>query len=163
MDFIEGDTYPPLLQTRHVLPTDLTVKAIYNVAQWFLSLERVHFDSVGSLYFDSGCPGKIIVGPVIDMSLQEGKPPFYRGPYKTAKARYVDFFDNAMEKILAGTRSLAEHDVDDYLTALEVKAPVMSCPELDKGPWYMKHGEDKGDHILIREHGTVSGVIDWDW
>jgi hypothetical protein len=163
VEYLDGKPYPPFLQTQYVVPTDHTVKAIYNVAKWFLTLERVSFDAVGSLHFDPDVPKKIVVGPVMDTVPQLGRTPFFRGPYKTAKERYVDFFDTALKQIIAGTRALAKHNVDDYLIAMEIRSLVSQCKELEDGPWYMKHGEDKGDHFMLREDGSVSGVIDWDW
>jgi hypothetical protein len=160
---LEGHPQDPFSDTRISVPTDPTVKIIYNVAKWYLDLEKVQFDKVGSLHFDPLEPDKVVIGPVVEFWPQTGEPPFYKGPYKTAMEHYADFFDTAMEQIAAGTRSLPQHDLDDYLIALEAKSLVMGCKELGEGPWYMKHADDSGDHFLVTEDGTVSGVIDWDW
>lgn len=31
------------------------------------------------------------------------------------------------------------------------------------GPFYLKHLDDKGDHILVDEHFNITGIIDWEW
>jgi len=32
---------------------------------------------------------------------------------------------------------------------------------LDHGPFYLKHMDDKGDHIFVDENFNISGIIDW--
>ena len=107
---------------------------------------------------------KVVIGPLLEFQPQKNTPPYFNGPYRTAMEHYADFFDHAMQQNLAGTRSVAERDVDDYLIALEAKSLVLGCEELGEGPWYMKHADDhKGDHFLFTDDGELSGVIDWDW
>lgn len=31
----------------------------------------------------------------------------------------------------------------------------------DRGPFYLKHTDDKGDHLLVDEDWNICGVIDW--
>lgn len=124
-------------------------------------MEKVTFDMAGSPCMD--LERNITVGPVIDRFIQRGTAPFYLGPFRTAKERYVAFFDNALQQIRDGTRTLPQHTLVDYLTAIELKSLVMGCSELDQGPWYIKHGEDKGDHIMVHEEGVVTAVLDWEW
>lgn len=33
----------------------------------------------------------------------------------------------------------------------------------DDGKFYLKHADDKGDHILVDEHFNITGIIDWEW
>jgi hypothetical protein len=33
----------------------------------------------------------------------------------------------------------------------------------DDEKFYLKHADDKGDHILVDEHFNVTGIIDWEW
>lgn len=143
------------------MPTDQTLEVIRNVAKWFIKLEQVTVDKVGSLSLDQY--GAISVGPVITHFIQTDNAPFYHGPFPTAKSRYLKFFDTALEQILAGTRTLPKWMLMDFLTALELKSLILSCSELDDGPWYIKHGEDKGDHFMVDDDGEITGVIDWDW
>lgn len=160
---IDGRPHDPLKDTRISVPSDTTVKIIYNVAKWYLTLEKVHFDTVGSLHFDPVDNNKFIIGPVVEFDPQTGEPPFYKGPYKDAADHYADYFDTAMKQIVAGTRSWPQFDLDHYLISLEARSLVVACEELRVGPWYMKHADDRGDHFLVREDGSVAGVLDWDW
>lgn len=31
------------------------------------------------------------------------------------------------------------------------------------GPFYLKHADDKGDHILVDDDFNITGIIDWEW
>lgn len=33
----------------------------------------------------------------------------------------------------------------------------------DDEEFYLKHADDKGDHILVHENFTTTGIIDWEW
>ncbi|KAK2051282.1 hypothetical protein LY76DRAFT_478974, partial [Colletotrichum caudatum] len=32
-----------------------------------------------------------------------------------------------------------------------------------EGPFYLKHGEDKGDHIFVDDEYNITGMIDWEF
>lgn len=159
---MKGSPYKVLNTTKSVFPTDETLVRIRSIAKWFTELEKVTFPFVGSPCFQED--GTIIIGPIVSRFVQDNKTPFFHGPFTTARARYIAFFDNAMQQILDGRRTLPEYAVADYLTALEYKTLVLGCQEMDDvGPWYIQHGEDKGDHFLFDEEAQITGVIDWDW
>jgi hypothetical protein len=31
------------------------------------------------------------------------------------------------------------------------------------GPWYIKHGHDKGEHYRFDLKGELLGVVNWEW
>lgn len=33
----------------------------------------------------------------------------------------------------------------------------------DAEGFYLKHADDKGDHILVDEQFNIAGIVDWDW
>ena len=156
-----GVPYEPFETVTETVPTVETRNVIRSIANWFLELEKVTFASIGSPCFNDD--GTIGIGSVISRFVQQEDAPYYHGPFSTARERYIRFFDTAMEQILAGRRTLPQHVLVDYLTALELKTLVSGCKELEHGPWYIKHGEDKGDHFLVDDEGEIKGVIDWDW
>lgn len=162
VDFIPGSAYGPLFNVKPTKPSDHTLVHIRNIAKWFIERETVNFDKVGGLHYEMD--GAISVGPVIDRFIQSGEPPFYHGPFNTPRERYTSVFDTAMKQILDGTRTRPQHALWDYLTALEMKTLLTQCAELDGDEkYYIKHGEDKGDHFMFDEAGEITGVIDWDW
>lgn len=135
---------------------------IENIDKWYISLEKLSFDSVGSLAFDSET-GNVVVGPIIDRVSLSNTAPYFLGPFKTAKDRYMTYFSTMMEQIHDRRRSRPGDELKDYLIALELKTLVEGCAELKEGPWYLKHAEDRGDLFHFLEDGTLSGVLDWDW
>jgi hypothetical protein len=132
------------------------------VARWYIKLSALHFDSVGSLYINEA-ETAITIGPVTSLLVSRRQPPYFHGPFATAKEMYVDQFDTIMRNILNGAHSLPKNRVRDYLLAMEMRMLVSACSELDEGPWYLKHGDDSAEQLLFTEEGELTGIVDWDW
>lgn len=68
-------------------------------------------------------------------------------------------------------QTLANHEVsgmplDHYLTflwRLKVLPKLIANSASREGPFYLKHYDDKGDHILIDEKHNITGIIDWEF
>jgi hypothetical protein len=144
------------------VPTPETLTAIENVAMWFISVEKVSFDKVGSLTFDAD-QEKIVIGPCMDRVNLSDAPPYFQGPFDTAMDWYVSHYSAIMHQILQGRRAPRGREMELYLVALEIKTLVEGCTEMHIGPWYIKHADDRGDHVLFDEKNQIAGVIDWDW
>jgi hypothetical protein len=162
VDFVPGACHKPFDSPAGGEPSAETLVVIENIAKWYISLEKVSFDSVGSLAFDAET-GSVVVGPIIDRVNLSNTAPYFLRPYKTAKDRYVTYFSVMMEQIQDGRRSKPGDELEDYLVALELKTLVEGCKELEEGPWYLKHADDRGDLFHFLDDGTISGVLDWDW
>jgi hypothetical protein len=144
------------------VPTPETLTAVESIAKWFITLAKVSFDRVGSLAFTAN-QAEVTIGPCIDQVNLSDAPPYFQGPFDTAMARYVSHYNTIMLQILQGRRAPKGRELELYLVALEIKTLVEGCAEMNVGPWYIKHAEDRGDHILFDEDGQITGVIDWDW
>lgn len=158
VEFVHGayhhdfDTYapPPL--------TDVTRQLMLNISQFHIDLETVTFETVGGLHFDQA--GETVVGPIITPRQSSSQPPHHLGPFESAQHRYLAYFDNVLDKILAHAWCPPSRAKREFLTALEGRKLVKECEEMAIGPWYIKHGEPKGDHILATPEGKIAGVID---
>ncbi|KAJ5712880.1 uncharacterized protein N7483_010061 [Penicillium malachiteum] len=59
------------------------------------------------------------------------------------------------------------HAVDAYLVFRYLKQLAETGmwnafePSMDKGPFYLKHTDDKGDHIMVDDDYNITGIIDW--
>lgn len=139
------------------------LNAITEYAKWMLTFERVIFDSVGSPTLDSA--RNVTVGPVMDRFMLLPSDPYYLGPYSSARQRYIDHFETRMRLVMDDKWCAPRAKLQIYLEMLEAKTLVEQCVdgELDEGPFYLKHGEPKGDHILYADTKEVSGLIDWEW
>lgn len=160
---IDGAPHADLSSPNDLPPSQPTLNIVLEVALSFIELERITFDTIGSPTLDA--EGKVIVGPVIDRYKMIPTKPCFVGPYTTPRERYVDHFDRRMEYIIAGQWCEDEAKVQCYLQCLESKSLVEDCEELARatGPFYIKHGEAKGDHILVDHEMKVTGTIDWQW
>lgn len=159
--FINGEPHPAFDKGLSDDPTTQTIKVIQSVARWFISLETVTYDLAGSLTLNDD--GQVGVGPSIQIWPAFAEPPYFLGPFPSAKARYTSLLDTTLQQIILGIRYPPSQELFYYLGVLELKTLVENCDELERGPWYIKHGEDKGDHFLVDEERNLCGVIDWEW
>lgn len=93
------------------------------------------------------------------------EPPFFLGPFQTPKQRYLAYIDTVMTAIVEDRWCAPSKSLKHYLTLLEARSLVEGCKDIgeDEGPFYIKHGEPKGDHIMVDDAGEITAVIDWEW
>ncbi len=98
----------------------------------------------------------------IDIPVREF--PFGLGPFDTSQERYMAFIDLTLRQILDEQRFTLD-PLTPYLWHMEMKELVNKSPGLAKKEveFYLKHGDDKGDHFLVDDEGHLSAVIDWEW
>jgi hypothetical protein len=41
--------------------------------------------------------------------------------------------------------------------------PALTSSETNEGPFYLKHYDDKGDHILVDDDYNITGILDWEF
>lgn len=59
-----------------------------------------------------------------------------------------------------------EQAVDAFIIhrfLLDSASKILSFHRFDDGRFYLKHADDKGDHILIDDDHDITGIIDWEW
>ncbi|EPE06101.1 hypothetical protein F503_02930 [Ophiostoma piceae UAMH 11346] len=150
--------------------------------QWAQMLRRLGdfpFNAIGSLVFDTDSikDGRIdkhvsvSVGPVA--SDRTGTLPLtINGPcsFPSASAFYQAWAKSYVRLVESG--QLFSDYADDALCMFRHIAQRLAdtadddgwlCrwTALDAGPFFLKHMDDKGDHLLVDESGTIVGVIDW--
>lgn len=139
---------------------DFESRLMLNIARFHIQLEALSFDSVGGLHFDD--TGGTRVGSLMTTLQTSSQAPFHLGPFTNAKDRYVAWFDNIIRHISEDAWCPPSQARKRLLVALESRDLVSECEEMEQGPWYLKHGEVKGDHFLFDEQGDIAGVIDWE-
>lgn len=148
----------PLLQRN---PTPDQLRKFYN--QWadiLVRLSRHPFTKAGPLTMRFG--GVEISGIVGD-----------RNPiillmhsFSNARKLYAAFSEHFLKLISTG-QLYSKHPVDahlvfKYLKELAEKGRWNAFESVwDDGPFYLKHTDDKGDHILVDDDYKITGVIDW--
>jgi hypothetical protein len=142
----------------------MVANIISSLAAWFISLEALTFPSIGSLYPSETEHLPPVVGPLVSFEYQNPAAPYFLGPFRSNKERWLAMIDLMLEQISQGRRDPYD-PVTEYLAKLELREMVAGCDELDDdtGPFYIKHADDKGDQVLFDENWVTTGIIDWEW
>ncbi|KAI0977489.1 hypothetical protein F4678DRAFT_468639 [Xylaria arbuscula] len=134
------------------------------LSQWvdvLCKLREHPFNEIGSLQFDAG--GAINVGPIA--SVRTRTLPCI-GPFESARDYYSSWANTYLQLISDG-QLFSAYSVEAYLMFKYLKEQVKFGPwleqwqGLDSGPFFLKHMDDKGDHILIDDNFQITGIIDW--
>lgn len=126
-----------------------------------IGLEKVHFNQMGSLTLIEN--GSVTVGPFIEKRTTIDIPPYFLGPFNTAKEAYLAIIDVRLQQTLNRSRYKPSRELLHYLVLLEVRWLVSTCAELDNGPWYIRHNEEDTNCIRVTNGGAITGIIDWKW
>lgn len=126
-----------------------------------LELERHPFDKMGSpLKQESRTVG---VGRYAQVPLFES-PENSLGPYSSLKTAYTAMLHQQMNLLVSG--DISTLPVENYLSLcwrLDALPSLLSSLSSTDGPFYLKHYDDKGDHILVDEEYNITGMIDWEF
>ena len=128
------------------------------LADVFLALEKHQFDSTGSIFPDNGA---IKVCGFAQSQLFE-TPDAPLGPFSTLKASLRAILALQMRLITNG--ELSTLAVDNYLThcwRVHMIPKVLSLH--NDANFYLKHFDNKGDHILVDKYFTITGITYWEF
>lgn len=139
-------------------------KVMSQLADTLIELEKYPFHLLGSL----DTPGRSHVGAFARESLinfdQSGMRTI--GPLSSVKEYHVSSIQLILDLIVR-EEAYSQQAVDAYLIhrfLLDLVPRVLPLPsEQHSNQFYLKHADDKGDHILVDEHFNVTGIIDWEW
>lgn len=137
-------------------------KVMEQLADVYLELERHPIPMTGSL-----SPGLEGEEPVVGIFAQTPcfeAPEQGLGPFETLDEAYTDMIHQQMRTIASG--EVSSLPVDNYLAfawRLGVLPELLAGSASREGPFYLKHYDDKGDHILVDEDYNITGIIDWEF
>lgn len=128
---------------------------MHQLANVFLELERHSLPATGSICTEDGQVGAFAQGHTFST------PSTSIGPYKSSSQSLAAILDNEIDMISTG--EVSTFPVDNYLTNLWKleRAPDFAADAT--GGFYIKHFDDKGDHILVDEQHNITGIIDWEF
>ncbi|OCF58134.1 hypothetical protein L486_04164 [Kwoniella mangroviensis CBS 10435] len=165
--FIEGPPWQdfPSSKPRDQLLSPSTKRHIESIAKWFISMEKVKFDKIGSPTFTLESREEVVIGSLIERQPSMTIPPYFSGPFRTAKERYLSTINGRLEALKSRTLVDPSREVPNYLALLELKELVGDDLEMgrDTGSFYIRHADDHWDHTRTKEGGEVTGIIDWEW
>ncbi|WWD05432.1 hypothetical protein V865_003509 [Kwoniella europaea PYCC6329] len=171
-EFVEGkplkinkDPYKPI-----ELPPNELRKFVEGYAKIQIQLSNIPLEHapIGSLFTspnDEISAKDVRVGPMIGtLTFMQPCPPYFFGLFKTNKERYLAHIDATLQYISKGALYKGNL-MDDYLWHLELRELVNGCKELDKqtDKVYVKHADERGDHLMIDEEGNIISILDWEW
>ena len=136
-------------------------KVLEQWAKQLAVLSQKSFPTIGCLTLDG--EGTIQVGPIVGD--RTGTLPSI-GPFKSA-VRYYGAWADAYLDLIADRQLFSEYSVDAYLMFKELQECTTQAAWLDKwgdvdaGPFFLKHMDEKGDHILVDKNFEITGIIDW--
>jgi aminoglycoside phosphotransferase (APT) family kinase protein len=74
----------------------------------------------------------------------------------------------SLQKQMVLTGELSAHAIDVYLShlwreSMLTKVTAYCTDKREPNKFYLKHNDDKGDHILADMHHNITGIIDWEF
>ncbi|PLB48335.1 hypothetical protein P170DRAFT_510964 [Aspergillus steynii IBT 23096] len=138
-------------------------KVMTQLADIYIELESFPFDVMGSL----GQPATDHIGPFARESLTEyiDSRMVPLGPYNNPR----DYLRSSIElnmRLITKGESYAEREIDAYLVhrfLVDCIPDVLVSHGFDDGRFYLRHADDKGDHLLIDDGYNITGIVDWEW
>ncbi|KAJ5950725.1 uncharacterized protein N7479_009138 [Penicillium vulpinum] len=135
-------------------------KVIQQLVDISLEIERHPFEAIGSLVSTAG---EVInlQGLAHQSTFRIGKGPL--GPFSSLEGSQV-IHDSYLSMIASGEID-PYYPVDTYLVH-RFRQDIVSALFKDvplSNQFFLKHPDDKGDHILVNDCFDIVGVIDWEW
>ncbi|KAJ4315778.1 hypothetical protein N0V84_008182, partial [Fusarium piperis] len=138
-----------------------TAKVLGQWADILCTLSSHPFQQSGSLRFDHD--GTIKVGPTASDSTAMLP---CMGPFQHAEDLYSSWAAAYLE-IITRRQIFTDFSLDAYIMFKYIQRQVTTGPwlarwgHLNSGPFFLKHPEDKGDHILVDDDFQITAVVDW--
>lgn len=133
-----------------------------HLADTFIALRMYPFDHLGCL----DRPGDTHIGAFARESLTDFTRSEMRamGPFLSAEEYHTSSLRLILDLIIR-REIYTSQAVDAYLIhrfLIDLVPSIFSSPQ-DGQKYYLKHADDKGDHILVDEDFHITGIIDWEW
>jgi hypothetical protein len=147
-------------------PAERRVRVLEQLADLYLELEKHPIPLTGSLLPTSergGTNGGFNVAGFAQMPCFE-TPGLPLGPFKTLEEAYSSVIRQQQEML--ANQEVGNLRLDNYLAflwRLKELPELVASSASRSGPFYLKHYDDKGDHLLVDEDYNITGVIDWEF
>lgn len=138
-------------------------RVVEQLADIFTELRKHPFDKMGSL----DTSGSSHIGPFARESLTDfdGSRMSPLGPFSTLWEYYTSSIRLILDLIIRD-EMYSQNPIDAYLVHrfLLDLVPSVLPPQGEAGhQFFLKHADDKGDHILVDEYYNITAIIDWEW
>ncbi|KAL4945069.1 hypothetical protein BDV06DRAFT_232001, partial [Aspergillus oleicola] len=136
-------------------------KVMQQLVDIFLEIENHPFGMMGSLAFSAG-DAVGIQGLALQSSYHMRKGPL--GPFSSSQEGAQALLESYLAMISSGEID-SYSPVDNYLVhklRQEISSSLFTDPS-ENNQFFLKHPDDKGDHILVNDDFDIVGIIDWEW
>ncbi|KAK7428389.1 hypothetical protein QQZ08_005146 [Neonectria magnoliae] len=136
-------------------------KVMQQLVDIFLEIEKHPFEAMGSLVSSAGDTIDV-QGLAHHSTFRVGEGPL--GPFSSSLEGSQAMLESYLAMIASGEID-ACYPVDTYLThrfRLDIVGGLWEDVP-SGGKFFLKHPDDKGDHILVNDSFDIVGVIDWEW
>jgi hypothetical protein len=143
---------------------DQRTTVLSGVADAFIELHKHPLPQMGALQLE---PGAGAIGQFARESLLDLENSHLAGlgPFTSVEEYHTSSIRLILDHILRKEKYTSQ-PVDAYLIhrfLLDVVSKVSPTLHDQKSQFYLKHADDKGDHILVDEDYNITGIIDWEW
>ncbi|TLS20435.1 uncharacterized protein PpBr36_11281 [Pyricularia pennisetigena] len=130
----------------------------------FIEIEKHPFNSMGSLIFlNEDIPQFQVQGLAQPSTFESGgEGPI--GPFSSSAKGSRSIIESYLAMIASGEIN-ARSSLDAYLVhrfRLDIIGNVWGN-DASESQFFLKHPDDKGDHIMVDDSFNIIGVIDWEW
>ncbi|KAI3339470.1 hypothetical protein F4824DRAFT_455494 [Ustulina deusta] len=151
------------LRWDHTVTQEQKTRMMGQLAEIFIELKKYPFDSLGSLVN----PDRPRVGAFARESLTDFEQSTMRtmGPLSSWEKYHESSLRMILDLIARG-ELFSQQAVDAYLIhrfLIDLVPSVLSKSAQDDQKYYLKHADDKGDHLLVDGDFNITGIIDWEW
>ncbi|KAI1259817.1 hypothetical protein F5Y18DRAFT_408348 [Xylariaceae sp. FL1019] len=141
-------------------------RVMEQLAGIFVELHKHPFDLLGSL--DRLASSHI--GPFARESLADfaaNGEMRAMGPFSSLEDYHRSELSLILDLIIRGElysqRPVDAYLIHRFLVDLTPQICSLSVRDQDGAHFYLRHADDKGDHILVDEDFNITGIIDWEW
>ncbi|KFH47531.1 hypothetical protein ACRE_015910 [Hapsidospora chrysogenum ATCC 11550] len=113
---------------------------------------------------------KIVQGLAQHSTSRSGEQGGPQGPFCSSREALRSLVEAHLRMVAAGETGTAENAVDVFLAHRfrldildEIWKPTAAAGTKDGETFFLKHADDKGDHILVNSDFDIIGIIDWEW
>ncbi|KAI5240868.1 hypothetical protein E4T42_08224 [Aureobasidium subglaciale] len=142
------------------LTHEQTRKVVAQMADMAIEVSKHPMDSIGALHL----PSPDTIGPVAREELCDLVDGNIRtlGPFASMQDYWTTYLHSILAQML--NRELYTlHPLDAYLIHRFLLDLVSQVWTAETETCYLKHTDDKGDHILIDASANITDIIDWEW
>lgn len=132
-----------------------TAQVWKGLAEIFAELDRHPFTKAGSLYVESPDDLPSVSATASDRFLC--LDPF--GPFETS-AEYYNAWAEQYLALIADGQLYPQFPVEAYLVYLFLRDNATQLSD-SEDKFFLKHVDDKGDHLMVDADLNITGIIDW--